>query len=121
MKIESIKDLTVYNLSYELSMKIFELTKTFPRDEMYSLTDQLRRSSRSVPMNIREGFAKRKYKRIYLRHLIDALGSAEESRGWLEIAKDCSYTNQEIQCALDSEYDHLCASLTKLIKSWENF
>ena len=58
--IKSVKDLKVYNLSYELAMKIFTLTKKFPKEEIYSLTDQIRRSSRSVPANIREAFAKRK-------------------------------------------------------------
>ncbi|MFH1214750.1 MAG: four helix bundle protein [Candidatus Neomarinimicrobiota bacterium] len=121
MKIESIKDLSVYNTSYELATKIFEITKMLPREEMYSLIDQIRRSSRSVPMNIREGFAKRKYKQVYIRHLIDALGSAEETRGWLEISRDCNYISNETQFDLDKEFDHLCASLSKLIKSWENF
>jgi len=121
MKIESIKDLKVYNVSYELAMKIFELTKSFPRDEMYSLTDQIRRSSRSVAMNIREGFAKRKYKQVYIRHLVDALGSAEETRGWIEICKDCGYISDEPRKEFDKTYDHLCASLSRLIKSWENF
>jgi len=72
-------------------------------------------------MNIREGFAKRKYKQVYIRHLIDALGSAEETRGWLEISKDCTYISNETQVAFDKDYDHLCASISKLIKSWESF
>lgn len=89
--IKSVKDLRIYNESYRLAMEIFHLTKRFPKEEIYSLTDQIRRSSRSVPMNIREGYAKKKYEQIFIRHLVDALGSSEETRGWLEFAKDCNY------------------------------
>lgn len=121
MKIETVKDLNVYTKSYELAMKVFELTRKYPKHEMYSLTDQIRRSSRSVPMNIREGFAKRKYKQVYIRHLVDALGSSEETRGWLEISRDCDYISKDTQTEFDKEYDIVCASLSKLIKSWESF
>jgi len=79
--IRSIKDLRVYKRAYELTMEIFAITKRFPKEETYSLTDQVRRSSRSVAINIREGFAKRKYEQVFKRHLNDALGSSEETRG----------------------------------------
>ena len=81
MAIKSVKDLKVYNLAFELAMEIFKLTLTFPKDEKYSLTDQIRRSSRSAAINIREGFAKRKYENVFIRHLNDSLGSSEETRG----------------------------------------
>ena len=71
----------VYNLAYKLAMEVFEMTKKFPKEETYSLTDQIRRSSRSVAINIREGFAKRKYEQVFIRQLNDALGSSEETRG----------------------------------------
>jgi len=74
--IKSITDLKVYNLAFELAMEIFNLTLTFPKNERYSLTDQIRRSSRSVAINIREGFAKRKYANVFIRHLNDSLGSS---------------------------------------------
>lgn len=83
MGIKSIDDLKVYNLAFELAMEIFKLTLNFPKEERFSLTDQIRRSSRSVAINIREGFAKRKYENVFIRHLNDALGSSEETRGWL--------------------------------------
>jgi len=73
--IKSVKDLRIYTESYRLAMEVIHLTKRFPKEELYSLTDQLRRSSRSVPMNIREGYAKKKYEQIFIRHLVDALGS----------------------------------------------
>jgi four helix bundle protein len=89
--IKSCKDLKVYQLAYKLAIEIFEITKQFPNKETYSLTDQIIRSSRSVAINIREGFAKRKYEQVFIRHLNDALGSSEETRGWLDFALDCKY------------------------------
>ena len=89
--IKSVKDLKVYQIAYQLAIEIYETTKKFPKEETYSMTDQMRRSSRSVSINIREGFAKRKYEQVFIRHLNDSLGSSEETRGWLEFAKDCLY------------------------------
>ncbi len=81
--ISLVKDLVVYNLAFDSAMKIFHLTKKFPKEEMYSLTDQIRRSSRSVSINIREGYAKKKHEKVFRNYLIDALGSSEETRdGW---------------------------------------
>lgn len=68
MGIKSVKDLKVYNIAFELAMEIYKLTLTFPKEERYSLTDQIRRSSRSVAINIREGFAKRRYENVFIRH-----------------------------------------------------
>lgn len=82
--IRIVKDLEVYNLAFKLANEIFELTKRFPVEERYSLIDKIRRSSRSAAINIREGYAKRKYKNIFIRHLIDSLGSSDETRGWLD-------------------------------------
>ena len=79
MVIYNCRDLKVYQLSFSSAVKIFEITKKFPREERYSLIDQIRRSSRSVSANIREGFAKRRYKDVFVRHLNDALGSSEET------------------------------------------
>ena len=94
MGIKSIKDLKVYNLAFELAMEIFKLTLNFPKEERYSLTDQIRRSSMSVAINIREGFAKRKYENVFGRHLNDSLGSSEETRGWLDFSIRCGYISQ---------------------------
>ena len=68
-EIKSVHDLAVYSLSFEAGMDVFNLSKSFPGEERYSLTDQIRRSSRSVPANIREGFAKRRYRAVFARHL----------------------------------------------------
>lgn len=116
--IKSIKDLRIYIESYRLAMEVFSFTKQFPKEELYSLTDQIRRSSRSVPMNIREGYAKKKYEQIFIRHLVDALGSSEETRGWLEFSKDFNYiTDSEFE-KLDQDYSNLGGMINNLIKVW---
>jgi len=114
-KIKSVEDLEVF------AMEVFEITKTFPLEEKYSLTDQLRRSSRSVVINIREGFAKRKYEQVFMRHLNDSLGSSEETRGWLDFATDCNYMNEIIHKKLDDGYDEVNAMLYSLMNNWRNF
>jgi len=119
--IRSVKDLKIYNLSYELALKIFELSKKFPKEEVYSLTDQIRRSSRSVPANISEGFAKRKYEQVFIRHLVDAIGSSEETKTWLSFAKDFNYLSLDNYEILDSQYSELGAMIYKLTNSWKNF
>ena len=119
--IKSLQDLIVYNKAFEASMKIFHFSKGFPREERYSLTDQIRRSSRSVAINIREGFAKRKYEQIFIRHLNDALGSSEETRGWLSFASSCRYIDKEKQLEFDKKYDELGAMLYSLMNNWKKF
>jgi len=119
--IRSVKDLKVYQMAYKLSMDIFDITKKFPKEETYSLTDQIRRSSRSVAMNIREGFAKRKYEQVFIRHLNDALGSSEETRGWLDFSLDSKYILENEHKRLDRQYDEVNAMLYSLMNSWRNF
>ena len=119
MAIKSVKDFKVYNLAFELAMEIFKLTLTFPKDEKYSLTDQIRRSSRSAAINIREGFAKRKYENVFIRNLNDSLGSSEETRGWLDFAISCGYMSQMSHESLDSRYDEVNAMLFSLMNSWK--
>jgi len=119
--IKSCKDLKVYQMAYKLSMDVFDITKKFPKEETYSLTDQIRRSSRSVAMNIREGFAKRKYEQVFIRHLNDALGSSEETRGWLDFSLDSKYILENEHKRLDRQYDEVNAMLYSLMNSWRNF
>ena len=119
MGIKSIKDLKVYNMAFELAMEIFKLTLNFPKEERYSLTDQIRRSSRSVAINIREGFAKRKYENVFIRHLNDSLGSSEETRGWLDFAISCGYISQTSHESLDGRYDEVNAMLFRLMNNWK--
>ena len=119
MGIKSIKDLKVYNLAFELAMDIFKITLNFPKEERYSLTDQIRRSSRSVAINIREGFGKRKYKNVFIRHLNDSIGSSEETRGWLDFAVSCGYISQNSHENLDGRYDEVNAMLFSLMNNWK--
>jgi len=86
MEYRGFRDLKVYQPSYQLALEIFEITKGFPKEEMYSLTDQIRRSSRSVPSNIAEAWRKRKYPKSFISKLIDSL--AEESE--TEVSLDFS-------------------------------
>ena len=119
MGIKKVKDLKVYNLAFELSMEIFELTLNFQKEERYSLTDQIRRSSRSAAINIREGFAKRRYENVFIRHLNDSIGSSEETRGWLDFSVRCRYINKETHQRLDKSYDEVNAMLYSLMKNWK--
>ena len=118
--IKNVKDLKVYNLAYTLALKVFEITKKFPKEETYSLTDQIRRSSRSVAINIREGFAKRKYEQVFIRHLTDSLGSSEETRGWLNFSFDFEYVVKSEYENLDKQYDEINAMLYSLINNWQS-
>ena len=119
--IKTIRDLKVYQVAYQLAKELFELSKGFPREETYSLTDQLRRSSRSVASNIREGYAKRKYEQIFVRHLNDALGSSEETRTWLDFSRDCGYLTTEQHVRLEQQYDEVSAMLYRLMENWQSF
>ena len=119
--IKTVRDLTVYRLAFELAMEIFELTKGFPDEEKYSLTTQIRKSSRSVSANIREGFAKRQYPQVFIRHLNDALGSSDETREWLDYSLACKYIVSEDHDRLDSRYDEVNAMIYSLKGKWEHF
>jgi len=119
--LRSIKDLKVYQLAYMLAMEIYSITKAFPVEEKYSLTDQIRRSSRSVAINIREGYAKRKYEQVFIRHLNDSLGSSEETRGWLDFAHSCKYITKAEHKKLDDGYDETNAMIYSLMNNWHNY
>jgi four helix bundle protein len=91
MQIKSAKDLIVYKKAYELAMQIFWASKSFSKEEQYSLTDQIRRSSRSVCSNLREAWAKRRYEAHFVNKLTDADGENAETETWLDFACDCGY------------------------------
>jgi four helix bundle protein len=89
--IKSATDLIVYQKAYVLAMEIFRLSKGWPPEEKYSLTDQIRRSSRSVCANLREGWSKRRYEAYFINKLTDADGENSETATWLDFARDCGY------------------------------
>jgi four helix bundle protein len=119
--IKSYKDLKVYQMSYKLAMDIFWETKNFPKDELYSLTNQIRRASRSISANIVEGWAKRRYENIFKRHLIDAVGSCGETKLWLDFSHDCKYLMEENYSKFISESDEIGKMLNGLYDNWKNF
>ncbi len=119
--IKSYKDLNVYNLSYELAMEIFWLTRDFPKEEMYSLTSQIVRSSRSISSNITEGWAKRKYGNYFKQHLIHALGSNAETENWVSFARDCNYISKKEAEQLYDKITQVGKMLNKLHQNWQTY
>jgi four helix bundle protein len=119
--IQSYKDLQVFRLSYELAMELFRLTKKFPKEELYSLTDQMRRSSRSVTANIVEGWSKRRYENVFRRHLLDAIGSLDETKVWLCFAADCNYIASDEHQALTDRFGELGKMLYRLFENWKTY
>ena len=99
------RNLKVYQLAYKLAMEIFHESKSFPTGERYSLTDQIRRASRSVAANIAEGYRKRQYGKMFVSKMADADGEATETQVWLDFARDCCYLSEERQAALSKGYD----------------
>ena len=121
MRITRHTDLEVFQRSFEAAMKVFELSKTFPREEMYSLTDQVRRSSRSVAANITEAWRKRRYEAAFISKLNDAETEAAETQTWLRFAMRCQYLSEETQTAMDDEYDQVIKILVTMAKNPEKW
>jgi len=119
--IKTHKDLRVYKLSFELAMKIYELSKSFPKEEKYSLTDQIRRSSRSVTANIAEAFRKRRYPKAFISKLSDAEGEAAETQTWIDFAYSCNYINSENKDDLLLKYDHVIGMIVVMITRPNNW
>lgn len=120
-KINSYKDLRVYQIAMEMAMEIFHLTKNFPPEEKFSLVDQVRRSSRSVCTNLGEGWRKRRYQAAFIAKLSDAESEACETQVWVEIARRCEYIDMNTAEKLDQTYDHIMAQLVKMIDNPEKW
>jgi four helix bundle protein len=116
-KIESFKDLIVYQKAYKLAMEIFEISKSFPKEEKYSLTDQIRRSSRSVTSCISEAWARRRYEKSFISKLIDSLGEEFETDTWLDYSHDCKYINEDDHTRLRNEYQEVKKMLISMINN----
>ncbi|MDE3092003.1 MAG: four helix bundle protein [Chloroflexota bacterium] len=119
--LRGFRDLKVYQLAYKLAMEIFNESKTFPKDERYSLTDQIRRSSRSVAANIAEGFRKRQYPNMFVSKLADADAEATETQVWLDFAFDCGYLSKERHDDLVAQYEQVGKMLSSMMASPEKF
>ncbi|MGB9715173.1 MAG: four helix bundle protein [Thermodesulfovibrionales bacterium] len=115
------RDLKVYQLSYKLAMDIFEITKSFPKEEKYSLVGQIRRSSRSIPANLAEAWKKRRYPKMFVSKIIDAAGEAGETEVWLDFSKDAAYLSKERYESLISGYNEVNRMLYGMINKHEKF
>jgi four helix bundle protein len=116
-KVGSFKDLIVYQKAYKAGMEIFEISKTFPREEQYSLTDQIRRSSRSVTSGIAEAWARRRYIKSFVSKLIESLGEEYETEVWLDYSKDCQYITEDTYDRLTSSYEEVRKMLISIINN----
>jgi four helix bundle protein len=113
--IRDFRELDVYKLAMELAMRLFDLTKDFPQEERYSLTDQIRRSSRSVCANIAEAWRKRRYPNAFISKLNDSEAEAAETQVWLEFAVKCGYLTPTQGAELSTAYDNVLGKLVNMI------
>ena len=118
---QGFRDLKVYQSAYKLAMEIFEVSKAFPKDERFSLTDQIRRSSRSVAANIAEGFRKRQYSKMFLSKLADSDGETAETQVWLDFARDCEYLSPKRHAELLKGYEEVGKMLGTMMSMPEKF
>lgn len=115
------QDLKVFQKSFEAAQLIYELSKSFPKEELYSLTDQIRRSSRSVTANISEAWGKRKYEKTFIAKLTDSEGEARETQTWLQFAFACHYRNDEQYNNLHNKYNQIIGMLVNMMSQSEKW
>jgi four helix bundle protein len=120
-KYRGYRDLIGFQLGFDLAVEIFDVSKTFPKDEKYSLVDQIRRSSRSVSANIAEAWAKRKYPKSFILKLTDSIGEAYETEVWLNFAFKHGYFHEEKHRYFVDKYQELCRILFGMINKPEKF
>ena len=120
-ELKGYRDLKVYQLAYKLAMEIYHESKSFPKDERFSLTDQIRRSSRSVAANIAEGFRERQYSKMFVSKLADADGEAIETQVWLDFARDCEYMPAKRRDDLTNSYEEVGRMLGTMMSMPEKF
>ena len=121
IKLHGYRDLKVYQQSYKLAMRVYEKSKTFPQEERYSLTSQIRRSSRSVAANIAEGYRKRQYPNMFASKLTDSDAEATETLVWLDFARDCGYLASREHDELTNGYEEIGRMLSSMIRNPEKF
>jgi four helix bundle protein len=114
-KIQSHHDLQVYRKAFEAAMDLFELSKSFPKEETYALTDQIRRSSRSVCANLAEGWRKRRYEAAFISKLSDSESEAAETQVWIEFAVKCDYLTRDRAETLYRAYEEILRTLVGMI------
>ena len=121
MQIRSAKDLKVYQKAYSLAMEIYQLSKSWPYEEKYSLTDQIRRASRSVCSNLREAWSKRRYEAHFISKLTDSDGENSETDTWLDFALDCGYLDPSEHLRLTAECKHIGSMLGSMLNKPKPF
>jgi four helix bundle protein len=114
--VKDFRELRVYRNAFESSMRVFRLSKAFPADERYSLTGQIRRSSRSVCANVAEAWRKRRYEAAFVSKLSDADTEAAETQVWLEFAHACEYIGKREYQELTRQYDLVCGQLVRMMQ-----
>lgn len=118
---QSFRDLTVYKKAFELAMEIFELSKAFPKEEKYSLTDQIRRSSRGVCSCLAEAYRKRNYQAYFVSKASDADMENSETQSWLDFAKACDYLDETVYKDLTSKSEEVGRMLNHMVESPEKY
>ena len=119
--IRHFRDLEVYRRAFNAAMEIFEITKTFPHEERFSMIDQMRQSSRSVCSNIAEGWRKRKYEPVFCNKMTDSMQEASETQCWLEFAQACRYVSNDVFLSMDQEYENIIGMLMSIEKKSDKF
>lgn len=121
MKIQSHRELIVWQKAMDTAMRIFEITRSFPKEERYSLTDQMRRASRSVVAQIAEGWRRRRYRAAFINKWNEAEGEAAEMQTHIEIALRCGYIKPEIAAELEALYEEIISMLVSMSKNAEKW
>jgi len=118
---KGFRDLIVYQKSYKMAMEIFRVTKSFPAEEKFGLTDQMRRSSRSVAANIAEAWVKRKYPKSFISKLLDALAEETETEVWIDMSLDCKYIDKQTHTKFMDDYAEVAKMLSSMINNPDKF
>ncbi len=121
MVAKGVQELTVYKTAFKAAMDVFNMTIAFPAHEKYSLTDQIRRSSRSVCSNLAESWRKRQYPLVFRNKLTDAAQEAGETRTWLEFCLACNYIKPDQFSVLDNQYEQICKMLSSMERMHQDF
>lgn len=119
--LKHFRDLEVYRRAFAAAMRIYEITKTFPAEEKYSLVDQIRRASRAVCSNLAEGWRKRRYVAVFKNKISDSMQEASETQCWLEFALACKYIEKNVFDELDNEYEEIIAMLNSMDHNADKF
>jgi four helix bundle protein len=113
-RIKSVRDLDVYKKAFAAAMEIYQISKEFPPEERFSMTDQIRRASRSVCSNLAEAWRKRRYRAVFINKLTDAQQEASETQTWLDFCVACNYINKQTFERLDQEYENILGMLNSM-------